>query len=99
MVLQFDAALFMRAGAIFPEVKEIVPLLNAWQRGFQFHGETARQGAMLMEEIGKAHGFHRLVLFLDTRSPSRPVVGAHTARQRRLCAEALTRMLLGLFRR
>jgi AraC-like DNA-binding protein len=65
VVLQFDAALFMRAGAILPEAKEIVPLLNSWQRGQQFSGETARQGAMLMEEIGKARGFHRLVLFLE----------------------------------
>jgi AraC-like DNA-binding protein len=65
VVLQFDAAHFMRAGAIFPEVEEIVPLLNAWQRGLQFHGETASQGAMLMEQIGQAHGFHRLLLFLE----------------------------------
>jgi AraC-like DNA-binding protein len=65
VVLQFDAALFVRAGAIFPEAMEIVPLLNAWQRGLQFHGETAGEGAMLMESIGKAHGFHRLLLFLE----------------------------------
>jgi AraC-like DNA-binding protein len=65
VVLQFDAAHLMRAGTVFPEVMEIVPLLNAWRRGFQYHGETAGQGAMLMEEIGKAHGFHRLVLFLE----------------------------------
>jgi AraC-like DNA-binding protein len=65
VVIQFDAAYFTRAAAIFPEVKEIVPLLTAWQRGLQFHGETANQSAMLMEEIGKADGFHRLVLFLE----------------------------------
>ncbi len=65
IVLQFDMALFTRAVAIFPEVTEIIPLLNTWHRGFQFHGETAGRGAMLMEEIGKAQGFHRLVLFLE----------------------------------
>ena len=65
IVLQFDVALFTRAVSSFPEVKEIVPLLNDWQRGLQFHGETASQGAMLMEQIGQAHGFHRLVLFLE----------------------------------
>ena len=26
---------------VFPEVTEIVPLLNGWHRGLQFHGETA----------------------------------------------------------
>ena len=54
-----------RAAEVFPEATEIVPLLNGWHRGFQFHGETARQCATLMERIGKAQGFHRLLLFLD----------------------------------
>jgi AraC-like DNA-binding protein len=65
VVLQFDAAHFARAAAVFPEIMEIVPLLNDWHRGFQFHGETARQGATLMERIGNAHGFHRLLLFFE----------------------------------
>jgi AraC-like DNA-binding protein len=65
VVLQFDAAQFARAAEVFPEVTEIVPLLNGWHRGFQFHGETAKQCATLMERIGEAHGFHRLLLFLD----------------------------------
>src|SRR3954468_36702 len=38
IVLQFDMALFTRAVAIFPEVTEIIPLLNTWHRGLQFHG-------------------------------------------------------------
>jgi hypothetical protein len=45
----------LRAATIFPEVKEIVLLLNDWQRGLQFHGETASQGAMLMEQIVYRH--------------------------------------------
>ena len=98
MVLQFDAALFMRAGAIFPEAKEIVPLLNAWQRGLQFYGETARQGAMLMEEIGRAHGFHRLVLFLELVRRLAQSSEAHHSPAPTMC-RILTRMLLGLFKR
>src|SRR4051794_2194029 len=65
IVLQFDTTLFTRAVTSFPEVTEVVPFLTTWHRGFQFHDETASQGAMLMEQIGQARGFHRLVLFLE----------------------------------
>lgn len=65
VVLQFDASCFMRIATIFPEAAEITSLLNTWHRGVQFQGKTARRGAMLMERIGRVHGFHRLLLFLE----------------------------------
>ncbi len=65
VALHFDPGLILRAAQSFPEFGEIEPLLKDAQRGLQFHGETARDGAALLERVGAASGLQRLLRFLE----------------------------------
>ena len=64
VVLQFDADRVSCAASALPELMEFKPLLLLARRGLEFHGETRRAGARIMQEIGSAKGVERLSLFL-----------------------------------
>lgn len=65
VALHFDPALVLRGAQSFPELGEVEHLLKAADRGLRFDGETARQGAALLERIGVEAGLQRLLRFLD----------------------------------
>jgi AraC-like DNA-binding protein len=65
VALHFDAELVRRSAFLLPELAELEPLLRAARLGLEFHGETARRGAALLEQIGAEHGLRRLMLFLE----------------------------------
>jgi AraC-like DNA-binding protein len=65
VALHFDAGLVHRAAQTFPELAEVEPLLRDAGRGLQFHGETARRGAALLDRMGLESGLSRLVGFVD----------------------------------
>jgi AraC-like DNA-binding protein len=65
VALHFDPGLVHRGAQTFPEFAELEPLIKDAQRGLQFHGETARRGAALLERIGVESGLPRLLDFLE----------------------------------
>jgi AraC-like DNA-binding protein len=65
VALHFDVELIRRATPTFPELVELEPLLRAARLGLEFHGETARRGAALLEQIGAEPGLRRLLLFFE----------------------------------
>ncbi len=65
VVLQFDGAALVQAGEAIPELLELAPFLERIRRGVAFHGDAARDGAVLMERIGTARGLRRFTLFLE----------------------------------
>jgi AraC-like DNA-binding protein len=65
VALHFDPGLVHRAAQTFPELAEVEPLMKDAARGLQFHGETARRGADLLERIGVETGVQRLLRFVD----------------------------------
>lgn len=64
IVVQFDPARLEAATAALPEVGAIETLLVEASRGLEFHGETRRRGAEVMEAMGRVDGLERLALFL-----------------------------------
>ena len=65
VVLQFDGAALLALRSTCPEVGELKQLFELARRGLQFHGSTAVQAAVLLEDIGNAQGLTRLILFLQ----------------------------------
>ena len=65
VALHFDPSVVQRAPQTFPEMAEIEPVVKDSLRGLEFHGETARRGAVLLERIGVDTGVRRLLCFLD----------------------------------
>ncbi|MCF5708593.1 helix-turn-helix domain-containing protein [Pseudomonas syringae] len=65
VVLQFDGAALLALRKTLPELGEVQRLFEQARRGLEFSGATAVQAARLMEEIGRAQGLERLILFLQ----------------------------------
>jgi AraC-like DNA-binding protein len=65
VALHFDPGLVHRGAQAFPELAEVEPLLRGAERGLQFHGETARRGAALLERVGVESGLPRLLGFFE----------------------------------
>lgn len=65
LVIQFDAALLAKAASLFPELRSFQPGFEVFNRSWEFHGESARVGARLMEEVNVATGVTRLIRFLE----------------------------------
>lgn len=75
VVLQFDPGWFERLQAVAPELADLTPLLARSGRGLAFDGETARDGARLLEAIGDDSGPSAIAGFLSllttlSRAPS-----------------------------
>jgi AraC-like DNA-binding protein len=64
IVLQFDPERVRRAAGMLPELGHIEPFLTLALRGLAFHGETRRQGAAILDDMGQTHGLDRLSLLL-----------------------------------
>ncbi|MEE4635621.1 AraC family transcriptional regulator [Pseudomonas alliivorans] len=76
VVLQFDGAALLALRKTLPELGELQCLFEQARRGLEFTGATAVQAARLMEDIGRAQGLERLILFLQlintlVKAPSR----------------------------
>ncbi|MEE4716339.1 AraC family transcriptional regulator [Pseudomonas alliivorans] len=76
VVLQFDGAALLALRKTLPELGELQCLFEQARRGIEFTGATAVQAARLMEDIGRAQGLERLILFLQlintlVKAPSR----------------------------
>lgn len=65
MLVQFTPQFADRLCASFVEFEEIRTLFDEAAYGLVFSGRTAREGAVLLRQIGEAYGASRLVLFLD----------------------------------
>ncbi|MGY2233932.1 helix-turn-helix domain-containing protein [Pseudomonas gingeri] len=65
VVLQFDGAALLALRATLPELGSLQSLFERARRGLEFTGATALQAARLMEQIGRAEGLERLILFLQ----------------------------------
>lgn len=65
VVLQFDPAWFERFREVVPELGDIATLLARSRRGVEFHGETAREGARLLEAVGNQSGAAAIAGFLS----------------------------------
>ncbi|QYM63853.1 MULTISPECIES: AraC family transcriptional regulator [unclassified Microbacterium] len=75
VVLQFDPAWFERLREVVPELGDMSALLARSRRGIEFRGETAREGARLLESIGSQSGAAAIADFLSllaalSRAPS-----------------------------
>lgn len=75
VVLQFDPSWFERFQDVVPELRDIASLLARSARGIEFHGQTARDGAELLETIGTQSGVAAIADFLSlltvlSRAPS-----------------------------
>lgn len=75
VVLQFDPAWFERFQNVVPELGDISALLARSGRGIEFHGQTAREGAAVLETIGTQSGVAAISGFLAllttlSRAPS-----------------------------
>ncbi|MBB4816067.1 MULTISPECIES: helix-turn-helix domain-containing protein [Pseudomonas] len=65
VVLQFDGAALLALRNTLPELGDLQRLFEQARRGLAFSGDTAVRAACLMEDIGRAHGLQRLILFLQ----------------------------------
>ncbi len=65
VVLQFDPAWFEQLQGVVPELGEVTPLLAQSRRGLAFGGETASEGARLLEAIGEMSGSAAIAGFLS----------------------------------
>ncbi|WP_217571039.1 AraC family transcriptional regulator [Mesorhizobium sp. GbtcB19] len=65
IVLQFDPERLRGSSGLLPELRELEPFLERSLRGMVFHGQTALDGAELMERMGEVHGLARFRLFLE----------------------------------
>lgn len=65
VVLQFDPYWFKQMQEIVPELRSLTSLLSRASRGIEFQGETAAQGARLLELIGRQSGVRAVTTFLD----------------------------------
>lgn len=64
VVLQFDPDWFERCQVVFPELRDVAPLLAGAGRGIRFEGDTARRGAAALERIGAESGVAAVAEFL-----------------------------------
>lgn len=65
VVLQFDGAALLALRGTCPELGDLKQLFELARRGLEFSGNTALQAAGLLEQIGTAQGFARLILFFQ----------------------------------
>lgn len=68
VLIQFTQGFADRVFDGFPELEAVRTLLAEAAYGVLFHGETSRAGAALLNDIGRARGPRRLVLFLELMS-------------------------------
>jgi AraC-like DNA-binding protein len=65
IVVQFDPSRFRNIGDDLPEFAEIENLFQNAGSGLEFLGQTAVQGAELLESMGAAKGLAQLVILID----------------------------------
>jgi len=65
MLVQFKDSFVRDAMAMWPEVKEIEPLLADARYGIEFHGDAAMVGATVLRQIGQATAMRRLLLLFE----------------------------------
>ena len=65
LVIQFDPDLFGHAGDVFPEIRQHRQIEEAFEQSWEYYGETARRGAVLMEAVYATNGLLKLVRFLE----------------------------------
>ena len=65
VILQFDADRIIQMRDHIPELNELDDFLARIKRGMAFTGQTAVDGAALLEKIGELRGLARLIAFLD----------------------------------
>lgn len=84
MLIQFSPECADRICSNFPEFEEVQVLLSEAAFGLLFSGETARKGASLLRQMGRAQGAQRMILFLEllvilARNPSERKTLSHRA--------------------
>lgn len=65
MLVQFKDALVRDAMRMWPEFKEIEPLLHEARYGIAFHGDAALLGANVLRQIGQVTAMRRLLLLFE----------------------------------
>lgn len=65
LVIQFDPQLMTRACDLFPELRGLQRGTEVFERSWEYHDETALQGAALMQQIAVSAGVVRLVKFFE----------------------------------
>ncbi|HEV8388845.1 MAG TPA: AraC family transcriptional regulator, partial [Dongiaceae bacterium] len=65
MLVQFKDSFVREAMQMWPEFKEIEPLLNDARYGIEFHGDAAIVGANVLLQIGQATAMRRLLLLFE----------------------------------
>ncbi|WP_445504738.1 AraC family transcriptional regulator [Microvirga sp. G4-2] len=84
MLIQFSPECADRICTNFPEFEEVQRFLSEAAFGLLFSGETARKGASLLRQVGRAQGAQRMILFLEllatlARNPSERKTLSHRA--------------------
>ncbi|WP_084731502.1 AraC family transcriptional regulator [Microvirga vignae] len=84
MLIQFSPECADRICTNFPEFEEVQRFLSEAAFGLLFSGDTARKGASLLRQIGRAQGAQRMILFLEllatlARIPSERKTLSHRA--------------------
>jgi AraC-like DNA-binding protein len=64
IVLQFVPETFLHLGQIMPEFRDLELLFEQASLGIEFFGETARQGAQIVEKMEYAKGMERMSLMI-----------------------------------
>lgn len=85
LVLQFDAQFVARAFEAFPELRRVVPLLDASRSGLLFTPETGAAAEPILREMLSAQGMRRVALFfalfdLLVQSPMPAMLASETYR-------------------
>ena len=65
MLVQFKDSFVRDAMAMWPEIKEIEPLLRDARYGIEFHGDAALVGANVLRQIGQVTAMRRLLLLFE----------------------------------
>lgn len=65
LVIQFNPNLMMQAGDLFPELRGFQRGTDVFERSWEFHEQTAVDGAALMQQIRLSTGVLRLVKFFE----------------------------------